>query len=249
MCTPARWSPTPVYGSGGSDREIVESDSRRPLSAYARSKGAGEDRLEELANDEFHCTSIRAATVYGYSSRIRYDLVLNELTLMAVTTGEARLNSSGTAWRPFIHINDLCSAYATVIEAGPTTAKSRVFNVGSALSTCPVVNAIEMICDATGARLIRLPTAQDDARNYRVNFDLFSHVYPSWNPVTLESGLQTLVDLLRVNAVAHDAISNPRFRRLPQLLRLIDEGFLYPDLRWRPLAQIDTTPAKEQNVN
>ena len=222
-----------VYGPGDGDRELTESAPRDPLTAYATSKAAGEDLLHELATEAFTCTSLRAATVYGPSPRLRLDLVLNELTLMAVQDGRVVLKSSGAAWRPFVYLDDLCAAYAAVVEAGPPTASLSVFNVGSAHSNYQVIGAADVICHATGARLTTLEGAPTDTRNYRVGFDRFPETFPSWRAdVTVPDGVRALADFLRSSPLPGGTLEDPRFRRLPHLVGLIRDGVVGPDLRF-----------------
>lgn len=229
-----------VYGPGDHDSELTESATRNPLTAYARSKASGEDLLDELATETFRCTSLRAATVFGPSPRIRLDLVLNELTAMAIVNKSVSLNSSGTAWRPFIHIDDLCQAYAATIEAGPSDSCSSVYNVGSAAATLQVVQAAAAISEETGVPLIAKPGAPHDARSYRVNFDRFAATFPGWHPdFDLPHGLAALARFLRAAAISGDTLSSSRFRRLPHLVDLMKDGIVGPDLR-RPEAALST---------
>jgi len=221
-----------IYGPGDNDTELTESDPRQPLTAYAESKVVGEDLLDLLATDAFRCTSLRAGTVYGPSSRLRLDLVLNELTAMAVIRKSVSLNSSGTAWRPFIYVNDLCHAYAATIETGPSAAHHRAYNVGSKGSTIQVLQAAAAICAATGAELVASPGAPDDARNYRVNFDLFAAAFSDWQPrFDLHHGVDSLARFLRASEITPDTLNSTRFRRLPHLVGQMQDGIVGPDLR------------------
>ena len=90
-----------MYGASGTDAALDESAPLNPLTAYAESKVAAEREILELSREGFSVVSMRNATVYGVSPRLRLDIVLNNLAGSAVTSGAlSRLLSDGTAWRP-----------------------------------------------------------------------------------------------------------------------------------------------------
>ena len=96
-----------MYGASGTALPVDESAPLAPLTAYAESKVRSERSLAALASDDFSPVSLRFATAYGASPRLRLDIVLNNLVGWALTTGAVRLQSDGTAWRPLIHVEDM----------------------------------------------------------------------------------------------------------------------------------------------
>ena len=76
-----------MYGAANGDTELAEDAPLRPLTAYAESKASAETALRELAGEDFATVSMRNATVYGVSPRLRLDIVLNNLVAWAHTTG------------------------------------------------------------------------------------------------------------------------------------------------------------------
>ena len=103
-----------VYGRA--EAVATEASPVEPLTAYARSKVGAEEELAELAGDGFEVTSLRFATACGASDRLRLDLVLNDFVASAVASGEIRLLSDGSAWRPLIHVRDMARAIEWAIE-------------------------------------------------------------------------------------------------------------------------------------
>ena len=79
---------------------------------------------------DFSPVYLRNATVYGAGPRLRFDLVVNNLTAWAVATGAIRMKSDGTPWRPLVHVEDVSRAVVSVLEADRDAVHNEAFNVG-----------------------------------------------------------------------------------------------------------------------
>ena len=97
-----------VYGAAGDDL-VTEDAPLRPLTPYAESKVRVEDDVAAIADDSFSPVFLRNATAFGFSPRLRADIVLNNLVGHAVLTGDVRVLSDGTPWRPLVHARDIAS--------------------------------------------------------------------------------------------------------------------------------------------
>ncbi|MGW4241172.1 aminotransferase class I/II-fold pyridoxal phosphate-dependent enzyme [Nocardia sp. NPDC004722] len=152
-----------VYGVGGA--EFDETDPLHPLSAYARSKADTEKTLADLDTDSFRVVSLRMATLYGLSPRMRRDLGVHAMALSALSTNEIRVDGSGQQWRPLLHVEDAAHAFLHCAEA-ESLPPAAVFNVVA--DNVRVVELATAIAEATGAT-IRTSEGPDDARSYRLN--------------------------------------------------------------------------------
>jgi len=96
---------------------LTEEAAFNPVTPYGVSKVKVEAALSKMADADFCPTYLRASTAYGVSPRLRFDLVVNNLTAWAYTTGRVYLKSDGTPWRPLVHVEDICRAYIAVLHA------------------------------------------------------------------------------------------------------------------------------------
>jgi nucleoside-diphosphate-sugar epimerase len=108
------------YGAAG-EQFLTEDAAFNPVTPYGVSKVEVEQAVSGLATARFSPVFLRASTAYGMSPRIRFDLVLNNLTAWAFTTGRVYIKSDGTPWRPIVHVEDICRAYIAALLA-PTEA-------------------------------------------------------------------------------------------------------------------------------
>jgi nucleoside-diphosphate-sugar epimerase len=101
----------------------------QPRAAYATSKRYGEERLLELAGEGLCPVLLRNGTVYGYSPRMRFDLVVNTFVKDALLKGKLMLHGGGWMWRPLVDIRDVSDAMIAAYEAPAEKVKGEIFNV------------------------------------------------------------------------------------------------------------------------
>ena len=118
-----------VYGAGNK-LDLDEGDPLNPLTAYAKSKIETEQAVSRLADQNFTPVYLRNATAYGHSPMLRIDLVVNNLLACAVATGEIRIMSDGTPWRPLIHCRDIAAAFVAFMNAPKEAIHNKAVNVG-----------------------------------------------------------------------------------------------------------------------
>lgn len=160
-----------VYGAAG-DGLVAEDAPLRPLTPYAVSKVRVEDDLAALADPGFSPVFLRNATAFGFSPRLRADIVLNNLVGSAVLTGVVRVLSDGTPWRPLVHARDIAAAFVRCLEAPAAVISCRAFNIGSEANNVTVADIARRVAEAVpGAEVLITGETGSDPRSYRVDFD------------------------------------------------------------------------------
>ncbi|HMJ90483.1 MAG TPA: SDR family oxidoreductase [Candidatus Acidoferrum sp.] len=223
-----------VYGVT-SQETVDETSPVNPQTAYAVCKTLVERDVCELADDNFSPTFLRNATAYGASPRMRFDIVLNNLSGHAWTTGEIKMTSDGTPWRPIVHGLDIAKAISLTLAAPRERIHNHVLNVGDTSHNYRVRQIAEIIAGVfTGCRLsFGAPSA--DNRSYRVSFDKIRRVLPEFTcEWDARRGVEQLHALFtRIQFTQEQFYARP-FTRLKTLQHLIASGQLDADFFWIP---------------
>ncbi len=112
------------YGIGSKTKFCDENSPLNPISLYGRTKVEAEKVVMNFPNS----ISFRLATVFGYSYRMRTDLLLNNLVLLSLRDKKLEIFESNFR-RNFIHVNDVCDGIVFAIY-NFKKLKSNVFNLG-----------------------------------------------------------------------------------------------------------------------
>jgi nucleoside-diphosphate-sugar epimerase len=223
-----------IYGAAGGDDLVTEDAPMRPVTPYAESKVRAEDGLHELADADFSPVSLRNATAYGWSPRLRLDVVLNDLLTGALLTGEVRVLSDGSPWRPIVHAQDIASVIVETLLAPREVVHDAVFNVGFTAQNYRVVELAEIAASLVeGSQIIVTGENGPDPRSYRVDFSRLARSFPALTPRwdALSGGRDLLA---RLGEHGMGAVDRTRFNRLAWLTSLRGEERLTPSLRWVP---------------
>jgi nucleoside-diphosphate-sugar epimerase len=226
-----------LYGVAG-DEMLDETAPFNPITAYGESKIRTEQEVSELADDDFSPTFLRNATAYGVSPRLRADIMVNNLTGFAFTTGEVLIKSDGTPWRPLVHIEDISRAFLAVLEAPRDTVHDQAFNVGRSEENYQVRAVADMVREVVpGSRIEYASGGGPDPRNYRVNCDKLAQAVPAFRPRwTVRRGVEELYAAFGRHGLTLDEFVGHRYIRLKHIKGLLDSGRLGDDLRWRAAA-------------
>jgi nucleoside-diphosphate-sugar epimerase len=215
-----------IYDRGVSEdaRDLLQDEESdvAPKAAYATSKLAAERAILPLAGPGFAAVALRKGTVFGFSPRMRYDLVVNAFVKDALSTGKLTIHYGGAMWRPLIDVRDVARAYVTVLQAPADAISGQIFNVSGgnfriselalrvqqALRSCDV--AAEINADF-GYRIIR---------SYRVSNQKASRLLGFEPKVSVEESVVNMVDSIRRHGFEN--VSHPKYYNI-EWMKLLEE--------------------------
>jgi nucleoside-diphosphate-sugar epimerase len=223
-----------LYGAGPDDKPLTEDADFAPVTPYGESKIRAEHDLLELADERFSPVFLRNATAYGYSPRLRSDLVVNDLVANALLSGQVRLMSDGRAWRPLVHVNDICAAFIALLAAARERVHAAAYNVGQTTENYRIIDVARIVAELVpGSEIVFSGNAATDKRNYRVSCDLIEARVPEFSPQwTLRAGVRQLADAYRLHGLTREAFDSERYQRLRRIQALQKDGHLDDGLRW-----------------
>jgi nucleoside-diphosphate-sugar epimerase len=194
----------------------------RPRGAYATSKRYGEEALLSLVSEGLAPVVLRNGTVYGWSPRMRFDLVVNTFVKDAIVDGRLELHGGGWMWRPLVDVKDVSDAMIAVLEAPADVVKGEIFNV---LHSNYQIRELAMLVAGSvqllGRRveLVEAPAPRLN-RNYECsNVKLSSHV----GFIPSRSVVQAVAELLaRIDLQDRATLNDPRHYNI-RWLELLNE--------------------------
>lgn len=216
-----------IYDTGVADDvpdKVLDEDADvHPRAAYATSKFEAERRVLALTDDGFAPVVLRKGTVYGFSPRMRYDLVVNTFVKDALSRGEITLYYGGEMWRPLVDVRDVARAYIACLDAKADAVRGQIFNVAFrnmriselALRVRGVLRELGVACD------IRPDYAYRGVRSYRVSARKIERGLGFTPVVSVEESVRDLVAQIRRHAC--DDFDNPKYYNI-RWLKILEEA-------------------------
>lgn len=220
-----------VYGVA--EGIVDESSPVNPQTAYADCKALVEKDVSAIADDDFSPTFMRNATAFGASPRMRFDIVLNNLSGLAYTTRKISMTSDGTPWRPLVHAMDIGKAIRCALDAPREAIHNQVFNVGSNEQNYQVRDIAETVAAAFPGCTTEFGAPDADNRSYRVNFDKIHAELPGFScDWDAASGAEQLSQIFSSIDLDPETFTGRGHTRLKQLEYLLKTKQIDAELLW-----------------
>lgn len=116
-----------IYDGLSDDKLLTEGKKVNPQYIYAKSKNEGERVL--FSSKIRIPVALRMGTLFGFSPRMRFDLIVNTMVMKALTTRKITCFCGGKQWRPLLSVHDAAKAYLALIEADEDKISRQIFNV------------------------------------------------------------------------------------------------------------------------
>jgi nucleoside-diphosphate-sugar epimerase len=180
-----------------------------------------------LADNNFSVTALRNATVFGLSTRMRFDLVVNLMTLTAFQKGRIIVMGGGNQWRPLVHVSDVSKAFKTVIDTDVKLVNQEIFNVG--LDNFQIKNLAYLVRENIPVK-VEIDFAPDDAdkRDYNVSFKKIKNLLNFETSVNIPQGIKEIYVALQTGVVdvSIKTVTVNWYKNILDAKKLLDSIFL-----------------------
>ncbi|MDR0311045.1 MAG: NAD-dependent epimerase/dehydratase family protein [Acidobacteriota bacterium] len=191
-----------VYGIG--DAILDEDAPLNPVSLYARTKIESEKIILGMGDEYFCPTVLRMGTLYGFSPRMRFDLVVNTMSMKSHVNGGIQV-FGGDQWRPLLGVEDAAEVYVRCLEAKLEDVGNQVFNVGSDAQNYKIDEVAQIISEALGGVPISRDQSNLDSRDYRVSFAKLSDILKYAPVQTIDGAAREIVKNLQSGVIKDPA--------------------------------------------
>ena len=191
------------YGMRDTSQMADEDSPLKPLSLYARTKVQAEQFVLGLASEHFNPCVLRLSTVFGLSSRMRFDLLINEFTRDAMLCGKIVIYGE-RFWRPYIHTADVAEAILLCLKAPVETVLMQTFNVGHDTLNYQKGQIAEMLLRQVPGTVVERVPQTTDPRDYRVSFAKIETELNFQAKRSIQQGIREIVEVLK-----QDVITDP----------------------------------------
>jgi nucleoside-diphosphate-sugar epimerase len=214
-------SSSSVYGVSDAP-EVTEDHPLVPLTDYNRYKGMCEPLLFKHQSPDFVCTTIRPATICGYSPRLRLDLTVNILTNHAINKGKITV-FGGNQKRPNLHIDDMADLYCLLLDLPDAKLAGETFNCGYQNHTVAelaqfVKSTVEKIMPERAPIAVET-TESNDLRSYHISSQKIAERLGFVPKRTIEDAVRGLCEAFVVGKIPN-SFDNDEYFNVKRIKRL-----------------------------
>lgn len=207
------------YGKMNDHSGFVDENSvLAPVSLYAELKVKVENLiLHEMKKRETFCpTSLRFATVYGISPRMRFDLTVNEFTKELAKGRELKVFGE-QFWRPYCHVSDFSRAILAVLNAPPEKVAYNVFNVGDTNQNYTKQMLVEEVLRHVPEGRVKYIHKGEDPRDYRVDFSKIKKELGFQVSKRVPDGIKEVIEVIKTGII--EDTENQRYYNIPHSIQ------------------------------
>lgn len=212
-----------VYDHGMMAEDIIQDEESplEPRAAYATSKYAAEQALLGMADAQFQPVILRQGTVYGWSPRMRYDLVVNTFVRAAFERGRLTVYCGGEMWRPLVDVTDVAKCYLACVQADLGLIGGQIFNLSyKNFRILELAHWVKKAMQGIADIDIDVEYGSQTARSYRVSTRKIERVL-GFRPVTsVEDSARHMAQ--KIQAGMHADFHNPKYDNIKWLELLVD---------------------------
>jgi nucleoside-diphosphate-sugar epimerase len=212
-------------GVGDTETDTIQDETTHvtPKAAYSSSKFEAERILLKMVDEAFCPVILRKGTVFGFSPRMRYDLVVNTFIKDALTKGVLTLHYGGEMWRPLVNVRDAARAYITCLQAEESAMRGQVFNIAQAnYRISELALRVRAALQDMGMDVdIRPDYGYRGVRSYRVSTRKIERALGFRPVVTVEESVQEMVQ--KIHQYGYTDFDNPRYYNI-RWMRLLEEA-------------------------
>ncbi len=209
-------------GETNEEKDVVldETVPVAPNAAYSRSKLEAEKILLALQDKNFCPVILRKGTVYGFSPRMRYDLVINTFMKDALSKGKITLHYGGEMWRPLVEIRDVAKAYIACLQAEEEKVRGQIFNlVYKNFRIAELGLQVQKALKDIGISVEVVPDySYKGVRNYRVSGKKLQTILNIRPTITVEESVKHMIE--HIQHYHYTDFDNPRYYNIKWLQTL-----------------------------
>lgn len=223
-----------LYGQGAA-LGLTEEAEANPQTPYAKSKIDFERALHAMASDDFSPTYMRNATAFGFSPRLRFDIVVNNLCGWAFTAGKIAMTSDGSPWRPLVHVKDISKAVVCALEAPREVVHDQAYNVGSTANNLQIRDVAFKVQKQMPDCEVTFGNSDGDTRTYNVDFTKIETKLPGFvkADVSVDDAITELLAAFKRLSLKEEGFSGRLYTRLKQINHLQSTQQIDDKLRWK----------------